>query len=315
MKWPWQTDNSRKKELLGIEFGPGGIAFAQISCIGPERYRLNRCEYIEEFEEDKQQAHCLEWVERNHCKGMFCNISMHPNNYQLLLVETPDVPEEEIKSAIKWRVKDLIDFPLEEAVIDSFPLAEDAYRGQMKMMYVAVAYKETAERLVSITHKAGLRIGSIDIRELIVRNLLIKPGTLAEPPQESIALITLRKANSLVSLVGNNQLYLSRRVQLPVDHLEGNAYDTERLLDDLVVEIHRSIDYYENQLGKGMIHKLVFAPTLMPLVNTKKYLAEQVNSKITTLDLEESLEFSEPFDVPLQAQCLGAIGAAMRIML
>ncbi len=315
VKWPWQIESGSKKHLLGIEMGPGGVAFAQISYVGPGRYRLNRCEYIEEFEELKQQVHCLEWVAKNNCKGMSCNVSLHPNNYQLLLVEAPDVAAEEVQSAMKWRVKDLIDFPIDDAVMDAFSLPEDAYRGQMRMMYAAVAYKETAQRIVSIVNKCGLNLASIDIRELVIRNLLVKPSTLDEPSQEGVGLITLRKANSLISLVSANQLYLSRRVQLPVDHLEGNAYDTERLLDDLVVEIHRSIDYYENQLGKGMIHKLVFAPTVVPLTNTLKYLAEQVNSKISILDLEESLEFAEPFEKEVQAQCLGAIGAAMRIML
>ncbi len=314
MKWPWSNRNNRKKELLGMELGPGGVAFAHISAVGPDRYRLVHCEYIEEFEESKHPAICMDWISRNHCKGLPCNLSLHPNNYQLLLVEAPDVEAHEMRSALKWRIKDLIDFPLEQAVMDSFLLPEDAYRGQMRMAYVAVAYRETIERMAVLTEKCDLELASIDIRELVVRNLLLKTFEAQGEAAESVAFMTLRKANSLISLFGSNQLYLSRRVQLPIDHLEGNSYDTERLLDDLVVEVHRSIDYYENQLGKGMLHRLILAPTVVPLKRTLSYLSEQINNKISTLDLEQSLEFAEPFDSAVQAQCLGAIGAAMRIM-
>ena len=38
-------------------------------------------------------------------------------SYQLLLVEVPDVPDEEVASAIPWKIKDLIDSPVEDKVI------------------------------------------------------------------------------------------------------------------------------------------------------------------------------------------------------
>src|SRR5688500_18366249 len=38
-----------------------------------------------------------------------------PGEYQIVSVEAPDVPAEEMKVAVRWKLKDVIDFPVEEA--------------------------------------------------------------------------------------------------------------------------------------------------------------------------------------------------------
>ena len=38
--------------------------------------------------------------------------------YQMLTVDAPNVPAEEVKAAIRWRIKDSLNYPVEEATID-----------------------------------------------------------------------------------------------------------------------------------------------------------------------------------------------------
>jgi MSHA biogenesis protein MshI len=45
---------------------------------------------------------------------------LRAQDYQLALVETPEVPPAELRAAMRWRLKDTIDFRVEEAVIDVF---------------------------------------------------------------------------------------------------------------------------------------------------------------------------------------------------
>ena len=49
-----------------------------------------------------------------------CITTLNIGSYALLLVEAPDVPATELRAAIRWRVKDLIDFHIDDAVIDVF---------------------------------------------------------------------------------------------------------------------------------------------------------------------------------------------------
>ena len=46
-------------------------------------------------------------VDRYHCATL-----LQPGDYQLLAVETPVVPRDELKSAIRWRIKDMLDYKI-----------------------------------------------------------------------------------------------------------------------------------------------------------------------------------------------------------
>src|SRR5580692_3226989 len=42
-----------------------------------------------------------------------CTTLLKSGEYQMLQIEAPNVPEEEMKAASAWKVKDMIDFPVE----------------------------------------------------------------------------------------------------------------------------------------------------------------------------------------------------------
>ncbi|MEK6243607.1 MAG: agglutinin biogenesis protein MshI, partial [Pseudomonadota bacterium] len=50
--------------------------------------------------------------------GYQCATLLRPGEYQLLLVEAPTVPPAELKSAMRWRVKDMIDYHVDDATLD-----------------------------------------------------------------------------------------------------------------------------------------------------------------------------------------------------
>ena len=57
-----------------------------------------------------------------------CATLLHPAEYQLLMVDAPSVPREELKAAIRWRVKDLLDYHIDDATMDvlDIPIDKDA---------------------------------------------------------------------------------------------------------------------------------------------------------------------------------------------
>jgi len=66
------------------------------------------------------------------------------------------VPAEELAEALRWRVKDLITFPVAEAIIDAFLLPEDSARGTSRMAYAVVAQRKNIEALVERSRAAHL---------------------------------------------------------------------------------------------------------------------------------------------------------------
>ena len=71
---------------------------------------------------------------------------LRSGDYQLALVEAPDVPPAELRAAMRWRLKDTIDFPVEQAVIDVFDVPAQSRGGQGRMMYAVAAHRSAVER-------------------------------------------------------------------------------------------------------------------------------------------------------------------------
>src|SRR5687767_13665814 len=52
-----------------------------------------------------------------HADRRQCLTVLQPKDYQLMLVDAPNVPAIELKKAIRWQVKDLLDYHVDDATI------------------------------------------------------------------------------------------------------------------------------------------------------------------------------------------------------
>ena len=77
-------------------------------------------------------------VERYHCTTL-----LRPGEYQMLLLEAPAVPAAELKSAIRWKVKDMLDYHVNDATLDVLDIpSESDLPGRNHSMYAVAARNE-----------------------------------------------------------------------------------------------------------------------------------------------------------------------------
>ncbi|MBF6622440.1 MAG: MSHA biogenesis protein MshI [Pseudomonas stutzeri] len=289
--------------LLGIETGPQGLALAHIQR-GPSGTtpRLLRCEYLEGAPETQAELLRQTVIDQG-LSGMPVNLLLHPSVYQMFLLESPEVPAEELRDAMRWRVKDLISEPLDEVVVDCFLLPEDAYRGRTRMVYCVVLRKTRMNELAELVRHADLRLASIDITEMAFRNL----GLLVGAEATNLALLRLRTSEGLISVQNGADLYMAR-------HIESGLARADQDRSSMSLEIQRSLDYYESQLGKGYISRLLLLPMKQDGERTHQALSSGLAVNLQRLDLRELFPGQPAADLPEsgQAFCIGAVGAALR---
>src|ERR1044071_3667210 len=119
---------------IGVFVTAEGVAAAQLSRAGAKP-RLERCVYEPKADSDPV-ARVLARLPNRRAPTVSV---LDPGGYRLLLVEAPDVPPDELRAAVRWRVKDLIDFHVDDAVIDVFEMPPHARGGRNRMMYAATA--------------------------------------------------------------------------------------------------------------------------------------------------------------------------------
>ncbi|WP_256657945.1 MSHA biogenesis protein MshI [Pseudomonas sp. 2FG] len=235
--------------------------------------------------------------------GMPVNLLLHPATYQMLLLDSPDVPAEELRDAMRWRVKELIAEPIDQVVVDAFALPADAYRGRSRMAYCAVLAKARMQAWVDMLKQAGLTPLSIDVTEMAVRNL----GLLAGAAGMNLALLRLRSSEGLICVQHGGDLYMARRIE---QGLEQAGQDFAAV----ALEIQRSLDYFESQLGKGYLNRLLLLPMKRNGAAALQALSVGLAVKLQALDLRELFpgQAAAELGEQEQAYCMTAVGAALR---
>ncbi len=294
------------KGRVGIFFRRDGVAVCHFHP-GAD-VELTHCAFIEGASLDNPQP-LQKQIDSWGLGGCHTSVVLSPKDYQLLLVEAPDVEESELGEALRWRVKDLVSYEIADAAIDYFSLPEDAYHGRNQMLYVTVAPKSLIDRVANCVHTAGLTLDVVDIPELALRNLAALQGD----DTIGTAFLALQAPVSLVNLISDGDLYLTRQIET---HGELLTDDPEQDIADraegMILEIQRSLDYYESQIGKPPCLKLVLCPLQSgetPLMTQFRY---NLAVEILQLDIGEHLSSSVALTPLLQRQCLFAIAASLR---
>jgi MSHA biogenesis protein MshI len=230
-----------------------------------------------------------------------------PRDYQLHLVEAPNVEADELRSAVRWKIKDLLEMKVEEAAIDVFPVPDDAYRGR-KMVYVVASLKSRIRQLVEQVSEAGLELAVIDIPELAMNNVT----SCFVDDSNGVAFMDLRRTGSTMNISVDGTLYLTRRINTQLDPEVMQSADWATLKDRLVLEIQRSLDYYESQMGRPQINRIVLAQRQTDSAELTAELDQLLAAKVSSLDLAESLDSEEELTSEFQQLGLTAIGATLR---
>ncbi len=293
---------------LGIEITPKVITVAQVNQHQPGNLEL---EYTQSFygsDFSERQHAFAEFMLDKKMKKNQVNLVLHPAYYRLLLVDAPNVPDEELRDAMLWRVKDLISEPIDKVVLDIIRLPKDAYEGRMNMLYVAVAPRLHLDLFVEMLLSLDLRPNWIDISELSLRNIVVKLAG-----NRSCAVVCIKDQGSFVSVIAQQQLYLTRNIDVNIETLHEIANASEAHVEQLVMDVQRSLDYYESQLGKGSIEQLLFCPaTSRGVEKSIEYLAKNLSCPVMLMDILQFIKSPTELSLPEQAQALSAIGAGMR---
>jgi len=289
----------------GVFVSDEGVALAVVEPGRAGRARLAHCEFRECARDAVPE--CVTQMFADSGLGRTATSAVLPSGgYQLVLVEAPDVLPAELKAAIRWRVKDMIDFGIEDAVIDVFEPPAPSRRQQQRSMYAIAARRDAVQRTVDVLSPVAKGFDVIDIPELCLRNI----AALLPADEAGLALLHQHGTTAELILTRAGKLYLSRHIDLS-RHM-GFADDGLPDSAALSLELQRSLDYYERHFAQAPVQSIVFAPCGLPLGGACAYLHSQLGMTVRALDLNEVLQAGAPLDAATQARCVLAVGGALR---
>ena len=236
-----------------------------------------------------------------------CNVILSPLDYQLLLIEAPNVPEDELKEAVKWRVKDLVSTPQESTFIEVFKLPKGTKKTTRDMIYVVVSDIRRLKEIVDAFSSVSLEVNSINIQEMAIRDLLIALPQKSNE-KESTALVRVTKGIGYIFIFSDSNLFLSRQFKLSYN---GGLLE-ELPIQAIQLEIQRSLDYYERQMAQMAPEKIFIFGENITDMKLENMVSDGFNIEVKAVNLQ-SLLSGDDSNNTLLLNGLGSLGAALRI--
>ena len=291
-------------DIVGVYADHHGIAMAHVDANEPKSITVKSYQYIETSDPQTQKQALAKYVQINNLFNHPCSYVLTNNNYNMSVIETPQVESGEITKATRWLIKDFIDYPPEEAVVDSFALPLKRASDNKNISYAVIMRASLMQEIKTFVNESGLKLKYIDVGELCSRNLVM----LHPENQRGSLFIKLNNSGGQVIISRKNEIFVSRRIDLKLNNLQ----ESEEALDTLALDIQRSMDYCSSLFRQSLVSSIILAPAEIDLDKIQIILNDSLGMPIHRLDLIGLMKFNKEISIKEQSQCLFAIGAGLR---
>ncbi len=293
---------AKKESQIGVDFLPDGVAVALVQTGKKNPGAIIRSEFVAAAGTQAQVEVLKEWVSANNLQKTPCVCLIANDDCDIYQVEKPEVDDSEMVQAVTWKVKDLINYEVAHAVVDSYPMPFSSKHKQQQVGVVAARETVISSYVESIKTTA-LELNALDVHELARSNL----EAVQHSAGQSFALLTLTAGNGLLSVYHDTDLYVSREFMIGIDQLELASSEDESVFDTLLLEIQRSLDYFESFYGIGTVTNLRIFPQLKVIEKMALYLQNFSSFDIEFLSLDSADDSKG-----LAQHCFHAYCAALR---
>jgi MSHA biogenesis protein MshI len=241
-----------------------------------------------------------------------CLTVLAGGQYQMFAVEAPNVPREELKTAVRWRLKDMLEFHVDDATIDvlDIPVEQSAAVRTGHSMFAVAARNSVIEQRQRLFAAARVGLEAIDIPEMAQRNI----AALVEPEGRGVAVLSFGADGGLLTVTFGGELYLTRRIDVTLaDVLDADHERKHASFDKITLEVQRSLDHFDRQFHFINLSSLVLAPS--GARGLEEYLSSNLYTPVSTMDLADVFDIGQAPELAgaaEQQRFFLALGAALR---
>lgn len=187
--------------------------------------------------------------------GVFLDASavlvLDADQRQLVVLDRPPVPPEEVRDALRWPAAAALELPAEDLLLDAAELPPLNDAGKAQMLVVATP----ALRLQPIQQqleRAGVRLSAVDSMDMAQRNaVLVQAPAASASASAAHVVVGISGGELLVGLVAGGELCVTRNLTLPANFAR-NANDPA-VVERLALHVQRAVDLFERQITRFAI--------------------------------------------------------------
>lgn len=293
-----------------VVFGTDRVTIAEIARPPEGKPQVHSCET---FAREGSEVEILKRLKnakrlaRNRCTTLLIE-----GQYQLLQLDMPanaaEMPRAELRESLRWRVKEMVDFPVEQAGLDMVDIPAVGNRGAQ--LWVVVASHAVLQPRIRQFQDARVGLAAIDIPEMAQRNL----ASLFEEPNRGLAFLSFDRLGGRLCVTYRGDLFMTRHIDVGAPELAGP--DAAALHERVLLDIQRSLDNFDRNYSAISLSRLMIGP--IPNAGGETfidYLRGNLALPVENGNLAEVMDFTrtpELANAAAQADAWLALGAALR---
>jgi MSHA biogenesis protein MshI len=218
MRWPWQRQHSTDRLVCGWVNQTLSYVLARQQADGSYE--------ILKLGSQAQGADTLDAfansLQGQGLQGLNTSFMLRSDQYQFLQIDTPAVPPEELRAAARYQVRDMLQTHVDDVTLDVVRVG-DGTQQTNPHSFVVAATNAVVRASMALADAMDWRVSVIDVQEMAQRNL---QSALAraqgQPERANAALVLLPGQQALLTICANDELFYSRRFDVPDGFLTGS---------------------------------------------------------------------------------------------
>jgi MSHA biogenesis protein MshI len=283
----------------GVFCSSAGLATATVRREPDGKAAVESCVFNESGATDPRAALTRMFDGNANRRGRFSAVLAN-GSYHLLLTDAPEVADDELRAAIRWKLADLVPFPIADAVVDVFDVPARARRGTSPSVYVIATQKSVVQEHEQIMERFGDRYDVLDAPEMCLRNL----AALLPDADQGLAMVHVEQQHAHIVVLRQGTIYLARQVEL-------TAMDREQNTDAVVLELQRSLDYFESHHDQRPVKRTLVSACGDAV--SADGLISAIGPRAEALDIVSHLALDPGTEADVTHRNLLALGAALRV--
>ena len=333
MRWPWKRQ--RANDQLVISWS--GQTFSYVLA----RSHADGVTEVLKFGVERQSGRGAQDMARQlqhlGIKGYEARVMLLPEQYQLLQIEAPAVPSEELRLAARYQIRELLHTNIDDVTLDVMRVGDGQEKGAGHLFVVA-APNAVLREVLELSDAMSWKVSVIDIQESAQRNL--QNAMAGREGRASAALVCVEGQPAVLTISANDELFYTRRFELPEGYLAGATESIKSLTpmseymadftdasvapkvaattadDDqakrFLVEVQRSLDLWDRSWVDLPLSSIrVYAGKRSEELS--KWLTERLEQVVAPMNVNALFVGFEGGAAGARARCLPLLGVLMRV--
>lgn len=216
MRWPFKRRKSADQWV--VSWAAQSLCYIRARSTAEDKFEIRQLG-VERQGTDSTELF-LQRLQALGIKGIEAIVMLRPEQYQLLQIETPPVAPEELRSAARYQIREMLDVHIDDVTLDVMKVGDGQQKGT-EHLFVVAATNAVIRQALELGNSLNWKISVIDIQEASQRNLQTMLGRhTGTVPRAEAALVLSEGQQALLTITANEELFYTRRLDLPKGFLE-----------------------------------------------------------------------------------------------